>query len=56
MKSTQGELKKVLRARVAPEVKKRVVKLARERRTDESEVVRAAVAEFLEANETKEEV
>ena len=56
MKSTQGELTEVLRARVAPEVKKRVGKIARERRTDESEVVRTAVTLFLEQNETKEAV
>jgi len=51
MQSTPRELTKVLRARVSPEVKKRVVKLAKSRRSDESEIVRAAVLQFITSNE-----
>jgi len=51
MQSTSGELTKVLRARVSPEVKRKVVKLAKSRRSDESEIVRTAVIQFITSNE-----
>ena len=49
--STTDVQTKVIRARVVPEVKRRVVKLAKALRSDESEVVRSAVVQFLARHE-----
>lgn len=50
MQSTQ-EKTEVVRARVAPEVKRKVARIARNRRSRESDVVRSAISEFIERAE-----
>lgn len=50
---TRCDLTGVIRARVKPELKQRVSKIARRRKSDESSVIREAVSQFLEKQEVK---